>query len=217
MGRIGAKILRLVAAARRAALATAVIGLAGSIGAGWGGAAQAQAAAVNCHGARDTFCTRIGPHPVPLSVPEFNRLAAQIQNDAKSAATLILFALLNAAEAPQLAGELGSLRLTTRDKATQDRFRRFVLTENTLAARCAASFVAGTLPPSYRYRSNAVAFWARTGAKPNATPPGAATQSVALCSSALGCISLDLVRDSDNGWLIQSPAPLTDACKKLQK
>lgn len=219
MGRINGTIRQRnpIKGGGRTILAIALTTLAVSIGPVLGGAAQAQAAANNCHEAKDRSCTKIGPHPLPLSVPEFNRLAAQLQNDAKSAATLVLFALLNAAEAPELAGELGSLRLTTQDKTTQDRFRRFVSKENVLAARCAASFVAGAPAPSYRYTSNAVAFWTRAGANPKAATPAAAKQSVALCSSALGCISLDLVRDSDNGWLIVSPTPLTDACKKLQK
>ena len=154
---------------------------------------------------------KVGPHPLPLSVPEFNRLALKLQDDAARAAALVLYGLLNAEERPPLAAELVLLRFARTTPAVRQTTRRFVVDGNLRATRCAASFVIGARPPGYRYDSNAVAFWVR------ADGGGSARRGLRLCSAAVGCVALDFVRDADRGWVVTDLTPLVKACGTLKK
>lgn len=174
----------------------------------------AAAVEIDCHAARDASCGKIGPHALPLSVPEFNRLALRLQGQPETAASLILFGLLNADERPPLASELVLARMTETAKAHREAVATLIREDPAKTAKCAASFVDGTSPPYGRFDSNAIVFWSRPGLPSGKAKTG--RRQVRLCSGAFGCVQLTLVPDTDRGWLASDLTPLIDACRRLK-
>lgn len=154
---------------------------------------------------------RIGPHPLPVSIPEFNRLSARLQSATETAVVLILYAMLMADEMPALASEAVALRISEKQAGAQTTASKFVTERNNLAAKCAATFVIGAKPPDFRFDVNAVAFAVRRGPLSNAKK-----RKGTLCSGAVGCITFDLEKDADRGWRATTISPLIDACKQLK-
>lgn len=165
--------------------------------------------AIDCYLISTGDCSRTLSRPLPVSVPEFERVANAIGTSKKGGAVLFLLALQVGLDEPRLSERFFGERLAgryARDNRLTQVGRQALqgLLDN---GNCVRGLVHGSRPDAPRaYDSQSVSFTLH-----DPVPSG---DRIGVCSRTLSqCVTIRLVKGRDGHWRVNDFSALFRACR----